>query len=67
MWKTLSKIFARNISIASEDLAQLKAESEFADVPAEEMTPAQHQELASRYNGARTGKAPKRRAMGVAS
>ncbi|MEU1448813.1 hypothetical protein [Streptomyces mirabilis] len=42
---------AQNIFIASEYLAQLKAESEFADVPAEEMTPAQYQELAARYNG----------------
>lgn len=41
----------QNIFIASEYLAQLKAESEFADVPAEEMTPAQYQELAARYNG----------------
>lgn len=42
---------AQNIFIASEYLAQLKAESEFANVPAGEMTPAQYQELASRYNG----------------
>ncbi|MFJ5015418.1 hypothetical protein [Streptomyces griseoluteus] len=42
---------AQNIFIASEYLAQLKAESEFADVPAVEMTPAQYQELAARYNG----------------
>ncbi|MEU7337406.1 hypothetical protein [Streptomyces sp. NPDC007074] len=42
---------AQNIFIASEYLAQLKAESEFAHVPAEEMTPAQYQELAARYNG----------------
>ncbi|MEN1889095.1 hypothetical protein ACFY1B_23015 [Streptomyces mirabilis] len=42
---------AQNIFIASEYLAQLKAESEFATVPAEEMTPAQYQELAARYNG----------------
>ncbi|QHY97014.1 hypothetical protein SSPS47_18070 [Streptomyces sp. S4.7] len=41
----------QNIFIASEYLAQLKAESEFADVPPEEMTPAQYQELAARYNG----------------
>ncbi|MFR9673333.1 hypothetical protein [Streptomyces sp. TR02-1] len=40
-----------NIYIASEYLAQLKAESEFADVPADELTPAQRQELAARYNG----------------
>ncbi|MFE7136558.1 hypothetical protein ACFVAG_02295 [Streptomyces sp. NPDC057644] len=36
--------------IASEYLAQLKAESSFAGVPADQMTPAQHQELAARYN-----------------
>lgn len=42
---------AQNIFIASEYLAQLKAESGFADVPAEEMTPEQYQELAARYNG----------------
>lgn len=42
---------AQNMFIASEYLAQLKAESEFADVPAEEITPAQYQELAARYNG----------------
>ncbi|MFF5652552.1 hypothetical protein ACFY8N_29670 [Streptomyces collinus] len=41
----------QNIFIASEYLAQLKAESEFRDVPAEEMTPAQYQELAACYNG----------------
>ncbi|WP_405456609.1 hypothetical protein OG786_06595 [Streptomyces sp. NBC_00101] len=42
---------ATNVYIASEYLAQLKAESSFADVPAEQMTPAQYQELAARYNG----------------
>ncbi|MFH8723908.1 hypothetical protein [Streptomyces termitum] len=42
---------AQNIFIASEYLAQLKAESPFAGVPAEEMTPEQYQELAARYNG----------------
>ncbi|MFJ6657335.1 hypothetical protein ACIQNG_13330 [Streptomyces sp. NPDC091377] len=42
---------AQNIFIASEYLAQLKAESEFADVPPEQMTRAQMQELAARYNG----------------
>ncbi|MFI7011729.1 hypothetical protein [Streptomyces sp. NPDC050145] len=41
----------QNIFIASEYLAQLKAESGFADVPPEEMTAAQKQELAARYNG----------------
>ncbi|MFG2994935.1 hypothetical protein [Streptomyces sp. NPDC048340] len=40
-----------NIYIAAEYLAQLKAESEFALVPTEQMTPEQYQELAARYNG----------------
>ncbi|MFJ3914159.1 lysozyme family protein [Streptomyces vinaceus] len=42
---------AKNIFIASEYLAQLKAESGFADVPPEQMTRAQMQEIAARYNG----------------
>lgn len=42
---------AQNIFIASEYLAQLKAESGFADVPPEKMTREQMQELAARYNG----------------
>lgn len=42
---------AKNIFISSEYLAQLKAESGFADVPPEQMTRAQLQELAARYNG----------------
>ncbi|MCX4588164.1 transglycosylase SLT domain-containing protein [Streptomyces sp. NBC_01481] len=42
---------AKNIFIASEYLAQIKAESGFADVPPEQMTRAQMQELAARYNG----------------
>ncbi|MEW2255694.1 hypothetical protein [Streptomyces sp. NPDC047869] len=42
---------AKNIFIASEYLAQLKAESGFADVPPEQMTRTQMQELAARYNG----------------
>ncbi|MFF1258354.1 MULTISPECIES: hypothetical protein [unclassified Streptomyces] len=41
----------QNVFIAPVHLAQLKAESEFADVPAEEMTPAQYREPAARYNG----------------
>ncbi|MGI5376559.1 hypothetical protein ACQEV2_20390 [Streptomyces sp. CA-251387] len=41
----------QNIYIAAEYLAQLKAESEFADVPPEQMTREQMQELAARYNG----------------
>ncbi|WP_405550045.1 hypothetical protein [Streptomyces microflavus] len=42
---------ATNVYIASEYLAQLKAESSFADVPADQMTRAQYEELAARYNG----------------
>lgn len=42
---------AQNIFIASEYLAQLKAESSFADVPPEQMTRTQMRELAARYNG----------------
>ncbi|MEV5338636.1 hypothetical protein AB0K93_09135 [Streptomyces sp. NPDC052676] len=42
---------AQNIFIASGYLAQLKAESGFAHVPPEQMTRAQTQELAARYNG----------------
>lgn len=42
---------AQNVFIASEYLAQLKAESAFADVPPDQMTRAQMQELAARYNG----------------
>lgn len=42
---------ATNVYVASEYLAQLKAESSFAGVPADQMTPAQYQELAARYNG----------------
>lgn len=42
---------ATNIFVASEYLAQLKAESGFADVPPDQMTRAQMQELAARYNG----------------
>ncbi|GGW49876.1 MULTISPECIES: hypothetical protein [Streptomyces] len=41
----------QNIFIASEYLAMLKEESTFADVPADEMTREQRQELAARYNG----------------
>ncbi|WP_199547262.1 hypothetical protein [Streptomyces sp. N35] len=41
----------QNMFIASEYLKMLKEESGFADVPAEEMTREQRQELAARYNG----------------
>ncbi|MGH4008783.1 MAG: hypothetical protein ACRDTH_11620 [Pseudonocardiaceae bacterium] len=49
--KSALKHPAQNIFIASEYLANLKAESEFANVPADQMTPAQYRELAARYNG----------------
>ncbi|MGH3927066.1 MAG: hypothetical protein ACRDTT_30065 [Pseudonocardiaceae bacterium] len=49
--KSALKDPAQNIFIASEYLANLKAESEFAHVPADHMTPAQYEELAARYNG----------------
>jgi Transglycosylase SLT domain len=42
---------AQNIFIAAKYLENLKAESGFADVPADKMTPEQYQELAARYNG----------------
>ncbi|MET9295408.1 hypothetical protein [Streptomyces sp. NPDC003077] len=42
---------AQNAFITSSYLAQLKAESSFADVPSDEMTPTQYRELAARYNG----------------
>ncbi|MFJ4569917.1 hypothetical protein ACIP4W_00485 [Streptomyces sp. NPDC088846] len=41
----------QNIFITSEYLAMLKEESGFTDVPADEMTREQRQELAARYNG----------------
>jgi soluble lytic murein transglycosylase-like protein len=41
----------QNIFIAAGYLAQLKAESEFADIPPDRMTQEQYQELAARYNG----------------
>ncbi len=34
---------------------EFKAESDFAGLPLEEMTVEQQQELATRYNGGRTG------------
>ncbi|MGJ7908210.1 hypothetical protein ACOQFL_17235 [Actinopolyspora sp. H202] len=40
-----------NIMISAEHLANLKARSEFADVPAGEMTSEQYAELGARYNG----------------
>lgn len=57
---------ATNIFIASEYLAQLKAESGFADVPPEQMTRAQMQELAARYNGGPYYEDPKAQRYGQA-
>lgn len=42
---------AKNIFIASEHLAQPRAERGFADVLPEDMTRKQTRELAARYNG----------------
>ncbi|NLU69440.1 hypothetical protein [Streptomyces sp. HNM0574] len=42
---------SQNMLISAKYLADLKAQSSFADVPAEDMTPGQHRELAARYNG----------------
>lgn len=42
---------AQNIFVAAKHLADLKAETGFADVPAGEMTADQYAELAARYNG----------------
>lgn len=42
---------AQNVFVAAKHLANLKAESGFANVPAEEMTVAHYEELAARYNG----------------
>jgi hypothetical protein len=57
---------AKNIFIASEYLAQLRAESGFADVPPEQMTRAQMQELAARYNGGPYYEDPNAQAYGRA-
>lgn len=40
-----------NILISAQHLADLKAQSGFADVPADQMTPEQYAELGARYNG----------------
>lgn len=42
---------SQNMLISAKYMADLKAQSSFADVPPEEMTPAQYRELAARYNG----------------
>ncbi|GAA2820497.1 hypothetical protein GCM10010470_64750 [Saccharopolyspora taberi] len=41
----------QNIFIAAQHIADLKQQTEFADVPADQLTPGQMQELAARYNG----------------
>lgn len=41
----------QNMLISAKYMADLKAQSSFADVPPEQMTPAQYRELAARYNG----------------
>lgn len=40
-----------NILISAKHLADLKAQSEFADVPPDQMTPEQYAEIGARYNG----------------
>lgn len=42
---------SQNMLISAKYMADLKAQSSFADVPADQMTPAQYRELAARYNG----------------
>ncbi|MGH8879935.1 MAG: hypothetical protein ACRD0P_21725 [Stackebrandtia sp.] len=42
---------AQNIFVAAKYLEHLKAASEFANVPAEDMTAEHYEELAARYNG----------------
>ncbi|MFD7258484.1 hypothetical protein [Streptomyces sp. NPDC059874] len=41
----------QNAFIAAGFLAQIKAETRYAGVPADQLTPAQMQEIAARYNG----------------
>lgn len=55
---------AQNAFITSEYLGQLKAESSFADVRAEAMTPARYQELAARYSGGPYGESNDAQAYG---
>lgn len=49
--RTALKDPAQNLFIASKHLADLKAESDFADLPAEQLAPQHYHELAARYNG----------------
>ncbi|MFD9410829.1 hypothetical protein ACFWBN_27930 [Streptomyces sp. NPDC059989] len=42
---------AQNAFIAAGFLAQIKAETGYADIPADQLTDAQMQEIATRYNG----------------
>ncbi|OEV26500.1 hypothetical protein AN219_25315 [Streptomyces nanshensis] len=50
-WTTSLKDPSQNMLISAKYMADLKAQSSFADVPPEEMTQAQYRELAARYNG----------------
>ncbi|MFI1735084.1 hypothetical protein ACH40E_38875 [Streptomyces acidicola] len=52
----------QNLLIATKYMADLKAQSSFADVPPEQMTDAQKAELASRYNGGPYWQIPQARA-----
>ncbi|MGW7437367.1 hypothetical protein [Streptomyces sp. NPDC054849] len=54
----------QNAFIAAGYLAQIKAESGLADVPADEMTEAQMREIAARYNGGPYWDLPKAQGYG---
>lgn len=49
--QTALKDPAQNLFISAKYLANLKAESGFADIPADQLTTDQYRELAARYNG----------------
>ncbi|MDQ8701077.1 hypothetical protein RCO28_01045 [Streptomyces sp. LHD-70] len=49
--KTALQDPSQNMLISAKYMADLKAQSSFADVPADQMTPEQYRELAARYNG----------------
>jgi len=54
---------AQNMFITAKYLESLKAESDFADVPADQLALYQYEELAARYNGGPTGGARTRSVM----
>ncbi|MEJ8643014.1 hypothetical protein WKI68_19730 [Streptomyces sp. MS1.HAVA.3] len=54
----------QNAFIAAGFLAQIKAESGLADVPADQMTEAQMREIAARYNGGPYWDLPKAQGYG---